>query len=356
MTGSANTSASERPRARDLGVAFDGEPGAFNAVTDVPGVEVGYRTLIEGEARRTGVTVIMPRGRTGGLQPTWAGMHSFNGNGEMTGSHWVREAGHFTGPIAITNTNAIGAAHEGVLRWIVQTHPAEPGAVRWFLPVVAETWDGWLHDIESFAVRPEHIAEAIASASSGPIAEGCVGGGTGMMCYDFKGGSGTSSRKVPDSDWTVGAFVQANFGRREELMARGVPLGPMSQRAERGAGGDGSIIVVLATDAPMHSRQLEGLARRATMGVARTGASGNHGSGDLFLAVSTAPFSRGDPAIAHGIDDQRLSAFFASAAAAVEEAILNALVGAESMTGYLGRRVEAIDHDFIRAAFCSVRT
>ncbi len=354
MSDPRSVSPSGRPRARALGVAFDGETGAFNAITDVPGVEVGYRTLIEGEACRTGVTVILPRGKTHEVQPTWAGMHSFNGNGEMTGSHWVREAGHFTGPVSITNTNAVGAAHEGVLRWLVAQHPVEPDAVRWFLPVVAETWDGQLNDIEAFAVRPHHVAEAIAAATSGPIGEGNLGGGTGMCCYGFKGGSGTSSRRVPDSDWTVGVFVQANFGRRPELMVRGAPLGRLSEQVEReaesAASGFGSIIVVLATDAPTHSRQLEGLARRATMGVARTGASGSHGSGDIFMAFSTAAFSAQST-----VGDERLSSFFSCAADAVEEAILNVLVGAETMTGYLGRRVEAIDHDFIRSSMAAWR-
>jgi L-aminopeptidase/D-esterase-like protein len=280
-------------------------------------------------------------------------MHSFNGNGEMTGSHWVAEAGHFTGPVCITNTNAIGAAHEGVLRWMLAHYPSQPGDIRWFLPVVAETYDGYLNDIERFPVRPEHVAEAIAAAISGPIAEGVRGGGTGMMCYGFKGGSGTSSRVVANGDstgddWTVGAFVQANFGRRGELMMCGRPVGRIAEAAvERPGEGLGSIIVVLATDAPMHSRQLEGLARRATMGVARTGAVGSHGSGDIFLAFSTAPY----PGEGVGVPDTRLTAFFDAAAASVEEAILNALVGAETLTGYLGHTAEAIDHGLIRSVF-----
>ena len=355
MTDFQTVSPTGRPRASGLGVVFDGETGPFNAITDVPGVEVGYRTLIEGQGCRTGVTVILPRGRTRELQPTWAGMQSFNGNGEMTGSHWVREAGHFTGPISITNTNAIGAVHDGMLRWLVANHPAEPGAPRWFLPIVAETWDGHLNDIEAFHVEPRHVAEAIAAASSGPVGEGNLGGGTGMRCYGFKGGSGTSSRKVPASAWTVGAFVQANFGQRRELMVRGLPLGKrvdeMSPTAPSPTSGLGSIIVVLATDAPLHSRQLDGLARRAIVGVARTGTTGHHGSGDIFLAFSTSPFARGpETRMEAPVADHQLSSFFTCAAEAVEEAILNALVGAETMTGYLGRRVEAIDHEVVRSA------
>ena len=348
MTDFRETSPAGRPRAWGLGVPFDGETGLFNAITDVPGVEVGYRTLALGEGVRTGVTVILPRGRTPRVQPTWAGMHSFNGNGEMTGSHWVAEAGHFTGPIAITNTNGIGAAHEGLLRWMLATYPHEPGDIRWFLPVAAETYDGYLSDIESFAVRPEHVAEAIAAATSGPIAEGNVGGGTGMQCYGFKGGSGTASRQVAGGAEVVGAFVQANFGRRGELMMRGRPVGRIAEAVSPKPGdGMGSIIVVLATDAALHSRQLEGLARRATMGVARTGAAGSHGSGDIFLAFSTAPY----PGEGASAPDARLTAFFDAAAAAVEEAILNALVAAESLTGYLGRRTEALDHDLVRKVF-----
>jgi L-aminopeptidase/D-esterase-like protein len=350
MTDFRETAPSGRPRARGLGVSFEGETGPANAITDVAGVEVGYRTLILGEGVRTGVTVILPRGRAPKVQPTWAGMHSFNGNGEMTGSHWVAEAGHFTGPIAITNTNAIGAAHEGLLRWMLATYPHQSGDIRWFLPVAAETYDGYLSDIETFPVRPEHVGEAIAAASPGPISEGNVGGGTGMQCYGFKGGSGTASRRVAEGGEIVGAFVQANFGRRGELMMRGRPVGRLAEAVPpKPSDGMGSIIVVLATDAALHSRQLEGLARRATVGVARTGAAGGHGSGDIFLAFSTAPY----PGEGAGVPDTRLTAFFEAAAAAVEEAILNALVAAESLTGYLGRRSEALDHDLVRRVFAA---
>jgi len=345
MNDPRSHSPSGRPRARGLGLGFDGEPGPNNAITDVPGVEVGYCTLISGDDCRTGVTAVLPRGRTGGLEPTTAGMHAFNGNGEMTGSHWVREAGKFTGPICITNTAAIGAVHDGVSRWLVQNHPAEPGAVRWFLPVVAETWDGWLNNVEAFHVEPRHAAAAIDAAVSGPIEEGNRGGGTGMRCYGYKGGSGAASRRVPDSSWTVGAFVQANFGRRDELMVRGAPLG---RRQDDAAAGFGSIIAVLATDAPLDAAQLGGIARRATIGVARTGTSGHHESGDIFIAFSTTP-SRG-VAETGAVVDAELSKFFTCAAGAVEEAILNALVAAETMTGYLGHRAEALPHDLIRSA------
>jgi L-aminopeptidase/D-esterase-like protein len=315
----------------------------LNAITDIGDVQVGYATLIEGAGCRTGVTIILPRGRDGKLVPTRAAYHSFNGNGELTGSHWISEAGHFTGPIAITNTNGIGAAHEGLQRWLISR--AEPSDVRWFLPVAAETYDGFLNDIEKFHVRPYHILQAIAEATGGQIAEGNVGGGTGMRCYGFKGGSGTSSRKVLDTQYAVGAFVQANFGRRHELRARGVPLGqmmPLKILPEPPGSGAGSIIVVLAIDAPLSAAQLAGVARRATVGVARTGTCGHHDSGDIFLAFSTVEPMQGDV-----VDDGLLSSFFDAAAAAVEEAILNALVGARSMVGFQGRSLEAIDHDEI---------
>ena len=332
----------ERSRARSLRLSFDGQVGPHNAISDVPGVEVGYRTLIEGENVRTGVTVVMPRGSRGDLRPVRAALHSFNGNGELTGAHWIQEAGAFTGPIAITNTNGIGAVHEGLQRWLIAKSEEED--IRWFLPVAAETWDGYLNDIEGFHVRPSHVLEAIQAATGGAIEEGNVGGGTGMRCYGFKGGSGTSSRLVPSTPWTIGAFVQANFGRRHELRMRGLPLGTLFERqdaAEAPGSGFGSIIIILATDAPLTSTQLGGLARRATVGLARTGTCGHHESGDIFLALSTSlqPF---------GVEDSDLSTYFAAAADAVEEAILNAMVAAEPMTGFRGRSVPAIDQEEVR--------
>jgi L-aminopeptidase/D-esterase-like protein len=344
MSDPRDTSPSGRPRARGLGLPFDGEPGAYNAITDVAGVEVGYRTLIDGEDCRTGVTAILPRGRGRALEPVAAGLHSFNGNGEMTGSHWIREAGKFSGPVCITNTGAIGAVHDGVSRWLAANHPTAPGTVRWFLPVVAETWDGVLNNVEAFHVAPRHAAEAIEAAVGGPIAEGNVGGGTGMRCYGWKGGSGTASRRTADNGWTVGAFVQANFGRREELMVRGIALGGAAATPADPAAGAGSIIVVLATEAPLDAAQLSGLARRATIGIGRTGTSGHHESGDIFLAFSTASPQAG------AVRDAELSMFFTAAAQAVEEAILNALVGAETLTGFLGHAAQALPHDIVRRA------
>jgi L-aminopeptidase/D-esterase-like protein len=313
-------------------------------------VEVGYVTKIKGADCRTGVSVILPRGRSTPCEPTRAGFHSFNGNGEMTGAHWVREAGHFTGPIGVTNTFAVGAVHEGLCRWLLANNPAGPEEFRWFLPVVAETWDGYLNDIEAFSVDPADVAAAIAAATSGPLAEGNVGGGAGMRCYGFKGGSGTSSRLVSDAAFTVGAFVQANFGRRQDLMMRGAPVGRLSSAPSPPASGFGSIIVVLATDAPLSAPQLAGLARRASLGMARTGTSGHHESGDLFIAVSTAPFTAPPD-----VDDGQLSAFFEAGVAAVEEAILNALTSAETMTGWRGRTVEAIDLDLVRRLAAGAR-
>ena len=339
-------SRSGQPRARDLGLGFDGEIGPNNAITDVPGVTVGYRTLIEGDSCRTGLTAILPRGGEGDLRPTRAAIHNFNGNGEMTGSHWIREAGAFTGPIAITNTNGVGAAYEGLQRWM--TAHVAPGEVRWFLPVVAETLDGYLNDSRSFYVRTGHVAEAIEHATGGAIEEGNVGGGTGMRCYGFKGGSGTSSRRIADSPWLVGAFVQANFGRRAELQMRGLPIGQLlgdMLAPESPGSGAGSIIVVLATDAPLSAAQLGGIARRATLGIGRTGTCGHHNSGDIFLAFSTC-----DPDRSAIVPDSQLSAFFDGTVAGVEEAILNALVAARTMIGFEGHEVEAVSHLLITRA------
>jgi L-aminopeptidase/D-esterase-like protein len=339
----AKSNEAGRPRARSLGLRFDGDPGAHNSIGDVAGVEVGYRTLIEDDCVRTGVTVVLPRGRQDALRPVRAGLHSFNGNGELTGSHWIHEVGSFTGPIGITNTNGIGAVHEGLQRWLISNSQGDD--LRWFLPVAAETWDGYLNDIEGFHVRPGHVADAIEAAHGGSIEEGNVGGGTGMRCYGFKGGSGTSSRLVPATGWTVGAFVQANFGKRHELRLRDVPLGAMlgdDLPAETPGSGFGSIIAILATDAPLSSVQLAALARRAAIGMARTGTCGHHESGDIFLAFSTSENS------GLAVKDADLSAYFGAAADAVEEAILNAMVAALPMTGFRNRSLSALDHEQVR--------
>src|SRR5687768_12918063 len=285
-----------KPRARDLGVPFEGVPGSLNAITDVAGVEVGVVTLIEGDGAlvvgkgpvRTGVTAILPRGKRSN-DPVMAGWFSMNGNGEMTGTTWIRESGFLEGPVMITNTHSVGTVRDASIAWSVKnglTH--QP----WSLPVVAETWDGALSDINGFHVKPEHVFQALDGAKTGPVAEGSVGGGTGMICYQFKCGTGTASRRVgaQPGGYTVGVLVQANHGSRSELRIAGVPVG--AELSMRPAGGGeppemGSIIIVVATDAPLLPHQLERLARRATMGLARTGATSGNGSGDIFLAFST---------------------------------------------------------------------
>ncbi|QKJ18419.1 DmpA family aminopeptidase [Microbacterium hominis] len=368
-----------RPRARDLGIPLDGTPGPHNALTDVPGVEIGYTTLIDGEpgaerVARTGVTAILPRGRAGAGIPCAAGTSSFNGNGEMTGRAWIDEAGSFSTPIAITNSHAVGAVHRGVDQWMDRHHPEI--SAQWMLPVVAETWDGYLNQINGDHVTSGHAIAALDAARSGPVAEGNVGGGTGMNCYSFKGGSGTSSRVVPygDSSYVVGAFVQANFGSREELSVAGRRLGPDSaapapiediawflrdgERA-RSVPGAGSVIVVIGTDAPLLPGQCAALARRVPLGLARTGTTGSHFSGDIFLAFSTANtgalVSRMDEA--RELDSLsfvpwgRIDPFYTATVQAVEEAVLNALVAAEDMAGREDHVSYALPHDEVRAAF-----
>ncbi len=282
-----------KPRARSLGVPFRGQPGRWNAITDVPGVEVGYATLIRGESVRTGVTAIHPRGPAGAADPVTAGFFSQNGNGEMTGVSWIEESGTFAGPVAITNTHAVGVVHAAIIAWTVRRHPR--AAAAWLLPVVAETWDGYLNDINSPHVTGQAAAGALESSASGPVEEGSVGGGTGMNCYGFKGGSGTASRLVEHagSTYTVGVFVQANFGVRAELTLSGLPVGellsddnPMTEHFAAPPGA-GSVIAIVATDAPLLPGQCKAFARRVTLGLARTGTAGSHFSGDLFLAFST---------------------------------------------------------------------
>ncbi|MBB5078413.1 DmpA family aminopeptidase [Nonomuraea endophytica] len=345
-------------RARELPIALRGRPGPANAITDVPGVQVGYVTLTEGAAR-TGVTAILPRGRDGVGLPCAAGVYSLNGNGEMTGVTWIEESGALTLPVTITNTHAVGTVHRGVIDWVVAAHPAL--GAEWLLPVVAETWDGYLNDINGPHVRPEHAGQAIESAAGGPVAEGNVGGGTGMNCYGFKGGSGTASRQVEHAvdTYTVGAFVQANFGRRSELTVAGVPVGqellddnPMEEHA-RARAGAGSVIVVVATDAPLLPGQCKALARRVPMGLARTGTTGSHFSGDIFLAFSTANEGALGSGFAAGDDYEtlrfvpwgRMDPFYTAVVEAVEEAVLNALTGAEESIGRDGHRSPALPLD-----------
>ena len=345
-----------KPRARALKIPFGGRPGPWNAITDVPGVEVGYVTLIEGDRIRTGVTGIHPRGPAGSGDPVAAGFHAQNGNGEMTGVSWINESGTFTGPIAITNTHAVGVAHAGIIDWTLRRYPEV--AESWLLPVAAETWDGYLNDINGHYVTQPTVVAALDATQSGPIEEGSVGGGTGMNCYQFKGGSGTASRLVDfaGADYAVGVFVQANFGARHELVLAGVPLGaelagdnPMAD-LRFAAPGAGSVIAVVATDAPLFPHQCQALARRVTTGLARTGTSGSHFSGDLFLAFSTAnpgafrPDAQALRTLAF-VPWEHLDPFFEAVVQAIEEAVVNALVANEDMTGRDGHRTPALPRD-----------
>ncbi|MEV6829921.1 P1 family peptidase [Amycolatopsis sp. NPDC051102] len=345
-------------RARDLGIALPGRPGTHNALTDVPGVEVGYTTLTEGESVRTGVTAILPRGREGFAVPCAAGTSSLNGNGEMTGTAWLAETGSLTLPVLITNTHAVGPCHRGVIDWVVRERPDV--AAEWLLPVVAETWDGYLNDINASTVHSGHAVAAIDAARPGPVAEGSVGGGTGMTCYGFKGGTGTASRIVAhgSDEYTVGVLVQANFGSRRELTVAGDAVGarlaadnPMEDWAAAPAGA-GSVIVVVGTDAPLLPGQCTALARRVPLGLARTGTTGSHFSGDLFLAFSTAnpgALTSTFPRTAEAAYESlrfvpwgRIDPFFEAVVQAVEEAVLNALVAGRETTGHRGRRVPGL--------------
>jgi D-aminopeptidase len=356
---------SGRPRARSLGIPFAGTPGQWNAITDVPGVEVGYTTLIRGTSVRTGVTAIHPRGAGAPGDPVTAGFFSQNGNGEMTGVSWIRESGTFTGPVAITNTHAVGVAHAAIVAWAVRHHPGLVDA--WLLPVVAETWDGYLNDINSPNVTEQACLDALQSAASGPVEEGSVGGGTGMNCYQFKGGSGTASRLVSHAGttFTVGVFVQANFGVRTELTLAGLPLGQLlaDDNPMAAPAGAGSVIAVVGTDAPLLPHQTAALARRVTLGLARTGTTGSHFSGDLFLAFSTGntgAFTPG-PAVwqgaAEGYDRLRfvpwgfIDPFYAAVVQVTEEAVANALVANEDMTGRDGHRSPALPRDRVAELF-----
>ncbi|MBO0775244.1 MAG: P1 family peptidase [Actinobacteria bacterium] len=357
-----------KPRARCLGIPFGGTPGPWNAITDVPGIEVGYTTLIEGDSVRTGVTAIHPRGAAGTADPVAAGFFSQNGNGEMTGVSWIEESGSFSGPIAITNTSAVGIAHAGILAWTVKHHPHLTGA--WLLPVAAETWDGYLNDINGHHVSEDAVVAALEAAAAGPVEEGSVGGGTGMNCYQFKGGNGTASRLVgyAGTTCTVGVFLQANFGSRAELTLAGVPLGQQLADDNPMAGdfatpaGAGSVIAVVGTDAPLLPGQCKALARRVSLGLARTGTAGSHFSGDLFLAFSTAnprAISTDVSAVrpdGEGRYDQLsfipwgfLDRFCAAVVQAVEEAVANALVANEDMTGRAGHRSPALPRDKVAA-------
>jgi L-aminopeptidase/D-esterase-like protein len=356
-----------KPRARDLGVPFDGTPGPNNAITDVQGVLVGHTTLISGEGKlqvgkgpvRTGVTAILPRGKNF-EDAVFAGWYSQNGNGEMTGTTWVEESGFLVGPVMITNTHSVGVVRDAVIQWIVAHRHIGPDEDWWSLPVVAETWDGWLNDINGFHVKPEHAFHAIDSAHSGAVEEGNIGGGTGMICNEFKGGIGTSSRvvKMDDASYTVGVLVQCNYGRRPNLHIAGVPVGKEIPEdaayaaASFGEGERGSIIIVIATDAPLLSHQLKRLAHRATLGLGRTGSLSGNGSGDIFIAFSTAnPGASNQKKIVDlkMVPNEKLDSIFNATVQATEEAIDNAMIAADTMSGIENHRVVALDHEKLRA-------
>ena len=375
-------------RARDLGVPFDGTPGARNAITDVPGVEVGYTTLISGDGTapfvvgqgpvRTGVTAVLPRGKNS-KDPVFAGFFSQNGNGEMTGSEWMQEGGFLEGPVMITNTHSVGVVRDAVIAWEVKHQPdQEPKGVAeypWSLPVVAETYDGGMNDVNGFHVHPEDTFHALDVAAGGAVAEGNVGGGTGMRCFGFKGGTGTASRVLTavQGGYVVGVLVQCNTGSRTQLRIAGVPVGQLVTGAPSPVGMGfptdpdrdvGSIIIVVATNAPLVSAQLDRLCKRATLGLGRVGGTSGDGSGDIFMSFSTAnpltddigirvPGALGEPANRVAriemLHNDAMDPLFVATIQATEEAIVNAMVGAETMTGRGGRVLQALPHDQLRA-------
>jgi len=355
----------DRVRARDLGIPFDGTPGPLNAITDVPGVTVGHSTVIEdfpnGSAARTGVTAVLPRGEDSVMLPAFAGTAVLNGAGEMTGSIWVEASGFLEGPVMITTTQSVGMVFEETIKWRVNNAERDVTGYAWSDPVVAETWGGRLNDENGFHVRPGHVYEAIESAKGSSVAEGNVGGGTGMVCYQFKCGIGTASRIVEtvDGEFTVAALVQANYGWRETLQIAGAPVGreiPVTQTADIRTPMDdemGSIIVVIATDAPLLPHQLKRVATRAGLGIARVGGMASNGSGDIFIAFSTAnarELRAGNNLSAKMLGNEHITPVFSGAVLATEEAIVNALVAAETMTGWQGTTIEAIDHGQLQDA------
>ena len=359
-----NSFAQTKPRARDLGIPFDGTPGPLNAITDVHGVEVGHVTIISGNGKlevgkgpvRTGVTAILPRGKKSDDQ-VFAGWFSLNGNGEMTGTTWVEESGFLEGPVMITNTHSVGVVRDSVIGWRVDHGQPADSEYWWSLPVVAETYDRYLNDTNGFHVKKDHVYKALESAAAGPVAEGNVGGGTGMICYEFKGGIGTASRKLDEraGGYTLGVLVQCNCGSRDQLRIAGVPVGreiPENKVWGNAVGpareDTGSIIIVVATDAPLLPNQLKRLARRASLGLARTGSSSGNGSGDIFIAFSTANPGASKPKGLRQVQmvpNDEMGPLFAATVEATEEAIVNAMVAAETMTGIDNHKVDAIPHD-----------
>lgn len=354
--------ATRKKRARELGLEFEGLTGSCNAITDVPGVLVGYETII-GESPtgpvRTGVTAILPRGRRREMTPVWAGFHALNGNGEMTGVHWIRHAGYFYGPICLTNTHSVGITHHAATGWMIEHHAEEfiSGHI-WALPVVGETYDGVLNDINGRHVEEMHVRAALDAATGGTPAEGNVGGGTGMIAYEFKGGTGTASQlvEVEGHGYTIGVLVQANHGLRDWLTILGVPLGQQMGHDRLLDHEQGSIIVVIATDAPMLPNQLERVAQRASIGIGRHGTPGGNNSGDLFLAFSTANASSrraftSAPRTLECLPDEWLDPFYLATVRAVDEAVINAMVAAEDMPTAkpAGKICRAIDPDLLVA-------
>ena len=365
--------AQNRPRARALGIPFDGTPGPLNAITDVAGVTVGQSTIIAGQGKlvvgqgpvHTGVTAIFPRGAANG-DPVFGGWFTLNGNGEMTGTTWLEESGFLAGPVMITNTHSVGIVRDAVIEWLVK----KGFEFDWSLPIVAETWDGSLNDINGFHVTKQHVFAALDSAHGERVVEGNVGGGTGMICNQFKGGIGTSSRRLPAErgGYTVGVLVQCNYGSRGRLSIAGVPVGQeipdllpcydgvpgLTTQGRRCAEGEkGSIIIVIATDAPLLPHQLKRIAKRAALGVGRLGGTGGNTSGDIFVAFSTANPGAAKPDANVSVTmlpNERISPLFEATIQATEEAVVNAMVAAETMTGADGLKVYALPHDRLRAA------
>jgi len=358
-------SQSKTIRARDLGIPFDGTPGPLNAISDVHGLAVGQTTIIQGEGKlvrgqgpvRTGVTTILPRGKK--YDPVFAGWYSLNGNGEMTGTTWIEEAGFLEGPIVFTNTHSIGLARDTTIGWMIdhQLYDPLPSGAFWLNPLVAETYDGTLNDVNGFHVKPEHVLAALDGAVGGPVAEGNVGGGTGMVCHEFKGGIGTASRRVetPEGKWTLGVLVQANYGMRGQLTIAGIPVGrelmDIPSPRDTHSVETGSILAAVATDAPLIAHQLKRLARRVPMGLARVGSVAGNTSGDIFIAFSTA-----NPGAARRrgmvdltmIPNDQMNPLFSATVEATEEATVNALVAAETMVGINGHTAYRLPHDRVR--------
>lgn len=357
-----DVSAQNKPRARDLGIPFDGTPGSLNSITDVKGVEVGHTTLISGEGKlvvgkgpvRTGVTAIFPQGKNF-RDRVFAAWYTLNGNGEMTGTTWLEESGCLGSPVLITNTHSVGVVRDAVIEWNARRGGGDGYSGDFSLPLVAETYDGFLNDINGFHVKKEHAFQAMESAKGGAVAEGNVGGGTGMVAHGFKGGIGTSSRVLREGGYTVGVLVQANYGARDLLKIAGVPVGreltDLMPKPGKKDDGQGSIIVVVATDAPLLPHQLKRLLRRVALGIGVMGGRGENSSGDIFVAFSTANLEvakTSEVANLKMLPNERINPLFRAAADATEEAIVNAIVAAETMTGANGNTVYALPHDRLR--------